>query len=103
MQEAVFLAHARAHYETAVRAVSSLAYVAVSVWLIERGADVPDVLLVFVAFEGAVTIAYFVLIAGRIASLRVRPSAPTARGLARELRPYAASAGLAALFSHRRS
>ena len=63
------------------------------------GADVVELLRVFVAIEACVCVVYFVLINAFIARLWVRLSTQLAWQLVKEVRLFAASSAIAALFS----
>jgi O-antigen/teichoic acid export membrane protein len=98
-QEGVFIAYSRVVYQTMTRVWTASAYVLASAWMLAEGAGVPALLWVFVGAEYAVTVVYFVLINRRIVRLRVRLQWRLATRLAREIRAFAASSALAALFA----
>ena len=100
IQEGVFVAHGKVAYEERfTRLVASCTYVAIAAWMLAGGADVVDLLRVFVAIEACVCVVYFVLINAFIARLWVRLHRRVAWQLVKEVRLFAASSAIAALFS----
>lgn len=99
VQEAVFIAHGRVAFETLTRLVSSIAYVLLAAWLLAQGHGVPALLRAFVAIEYAVAVVYFVLISRYIVRLRPRFDWRLAVRLLGEMKAFAASSALAALFA----
>ncbi len=99
IQEGVFVAHGKVAYETFTRLIASCTYVAIAAWMLAGGADVVELLRVFVAIEACVCVVYFVLINAFIARLWVRLSTQLAWQLVKEVRLFAASSAIAALFS----
>ncbi len=95
----MFVAYGKVAYETFTRLIASCTYVAIAAWMLAGGADVVDLLRVFVAIEACVCLVYFVLINAFIARLWVRLSAQLAWQLVKEVRLFAASSAIAALFS----
>jgi O-antigen/teichoic acid export membrane protein len=99
LQEGVFIAHGRVAFETLTRLCTSTAYVLVVAWLLGHGHGVPAVLRAFVASEYVVAVVYFVLISGFIARLPARFSWSLASRLTREVKAFAGSSAIAALFA----
>jgi O-antigen/teichoic acid export membrane protein len=99
IQEAAFVAHGRVELETVTTLVASSANVVACLVLLQRGGSVATLLTAFVIIECIVTVVYFVLIQRCIAPLPLRLDLRLARRLAREIRAFAASSLLAALFA----
>jgi O-antigen/teichoic acid export membrane protein len=99
IQEGVFVAYGRVAYQTLTRFWSAMGYVALSAWLLARGAEVPALVWTFVAMEYGVAVVYFVLINRNIVRLRPRFRWSLARRLVRELKAFTASSLIAALFA----
>jgi O-antigen/teichoic acid export membrane protein len=99
LQEGVFVAHGRVVYQTMTRLWSSMAYVALAAWMLAHGAGVASLLAVFVALEYAVAIVYFIIINHAIVRLRARLRWSLAVRLVREIKAFAGSSLIAALFA----
>jgi O-antigen/teichoic acid export membrane protein len=99
IQEGVFVAYGRVVYQTLTRFWSAMGYVGLSAWLLARGADVPDLVAAFVVMEYGVALVYFVLINRNIVRLRPQFRWRLARRLLGELKAFAASSLIAALFA----
>jgi O-antigen/teichoic acid export membrane protein len=99
IQTAAFIAHGRAELETITTAVSHSFYLGVSAVLLATGHGVESVLLSFVAMHYLATIFYFVLISRFIARLPLRFDPRLARRLIGEVKTFAATSALAALFA----
>ena len=95
----VFVAYGRVVYQTLTRFWSAMGYVALSAWLLARGAGVPALVGAFVAMEYGVAVVYFLLINRNIVRLRPRFRWTLARRLVRELKAFTASSLIAALFA----
>jgi O-antigen/teichoic acid export membrane protein len=99
VQEAVFVAHQRVHYQTVVTLVGSLLTLGLSIYLLETGHGLISLFVVFVAVEYAATVAYFVIINRRIQRLRWEFDRTFTRWFIREGAPFAGTSILAALFA----
>jgi O-antigen/teichoic acid export membrane protein len=99
IQEAVFIAHQRVYLQTVAGMVTAIANVAGGVYLIESGHGVISLLVLFVALEYAVTALYFGIIGRRIAPLSWEWDWSFVRSFVREVRPFAGTSLVAALFS----
>ena len=99
IQEGVFVAHGRVAFQTLTRLIAATTYVGLAAWLLARGHGVIDILRVFVAIEAAVCVVYFVLINRFIARLRPAFSPRLAVRLVKEVRMFAASSAIAAIFA----
>jgi O-antigen/teichoic acid export membrane protein len=99
IQEGVFVAHGRVALETVTRFVAGTTYVGLSAWMLAGGHGVVDVLRTFVAIEAVVCVTYFVLINRCITRLRPRFRPRLAWRLIKEIRYFAASSAIAAVFA----
>ena len=99
IQEAVFIAHQRVSFQTYVMAVASLANVGGGIYLLERGSGLVSLFVLFVALEYLVTAIYFVLISRRITRLSPEWDWTFARRFLRDVRPFAGTSIVAAVFS----
>jgi O-antigen/teichoic acid export membrane protein len=99
IQEGVFVAHGRVVFQTVTRFWSSMAYVALAAWMLAHGAGVTSLLAVFVALEYAVAIVYFLIINRAIVRLRAALSWSLAVRLTRQIKAFAGSSLIAALFA----
>ena len=99
IQEAVFVVYGRTELETITTLISSVAIVSISLWLLENGHGVLSVVTVLVAVEYAVTVVYYVLITRLISRLRWRFSSSLARRIVVDIKPFAGSSLLGALFA----
>jgi O-antigen/teichoic acid export membrane protein len=99
LQEAVFVAHQRVEFQTVTTLAGTFLTVVLSWLLLARGHGVVSLLLAFVVIEYVVTLVYFVVIHRWVAPIRLRPDSSVRRKLLRELRPFAASSLLGALFA----
>jgi O-antigen/teichoic acid export membrane protein len=99
IQEGVFVAHGRVAFETLTRLVAALSYIGLSAWMLAHDHGVVDLLRAFVAIEAVVCVTYFVLINRFIARLRPRFHPRLALRLVKEVRYFAASSAIAAVFA----
>lgn len=99
IQEAVFVAHQRVEFQTAVTFVTSMATIAATAALVATGQGVSSLLGVFVGLQWFVMLAYFGLISRFIAPVRAPFRRATAWGLLKRLRAFAGMSVLAALFA----
>lgn len=99
IQEGVFVAYGRVVFQTVTRLWSSVTYVAAAAWMLAHGADVPELLLVFVVLEYCVALIYFVIINRWITRLRTSLRWSLATRLVREMKAFTGSSLIAALFS----
>jgi O-antigen/teichoic acid export membrane protein len=99
LQEGVFVAHGRVVYQTFTRFWSSMTYVALAAWMLAHGAGVASLLAVFVALEYLVAIVYFIIINQAIVRLRARVRWSLMVRLTREIKAFAGSSLIAALFA----
>jgi O-antigen/teichoic acid export membrane protein len=99
IQEAVFIAHERVELETLTTLGGTSVIVVISVVLLERGHGVVSLLATFVVVEFIVTLIYFVLINRFIVRLRWTFQRSAARALLRDMRPFAGSSLIAAIFA----
>jgi len=99
IQEAAFIAHGRTELETSTTFVASVAHVGLSAYLLGHGYGVQAVIASFVAGQYLVTLTYFVLISRFIVPLRLQFGWPLARRLIGEVKAFAATSALGALFA----
>jgi O-antigen/teichoic acid export membrane protein len=99
IQEAVFVAYGKVAYQTMTRLWSATGYVVLAAWMLEQGAGVPSLVRAFVLMEYGVAVVYFIRINRSIVRLRPSFRLSLAGRLLRELRAFAASSLLAALFA----
>jgi O-antigen/teichoic acid export membrane protein len=99
IQEATFLAHGRTELELVPRALGFAGYVVATAVLLHAGYGVASIFAAVLSIECAVAATYFFLIERYVTRLHLTFDGQLGRRLVGELRPYAASAGLAALFS----
>lgn len=98
-QEAVFVARGRVGFEAVTRLFSSVSFVVAAVLLLGQDYGVPAVLGAMVVSEYVVAIVYFMLISRFIARLRLEFDRSFALRIAKEIRAFAASSALGALFA----
>jgi O-antigen/teichoic acid export membrane protein len=99
IQEAVFIAHQRVHFQTLVTAATSLANLGAGVLLITTGHGIVSLFVLFVVLEYVVTGVYFVLIGWRISPISLFWDTRFAKTFLRETRPFAGTSVVAALFA----
>jgi len=99
VQEAVFIAHQRVFFQTYVTTGASLVNVGGGLYLLESGHGVVSLFVLFVCLEYAVTAIYFVLISTRIVRITREWDWAFARRFLREVRPFAGTSIVAAVFS----
>ena len=99
IQAGVFLAYQRVEFETMVAFVVGCLNIAAAASLLATGHGVVSILAAFVVIQYLATIAWYVLIRRYIVALPWSFNRALARRLAHEIRPFAGSSALAALFS----
>jgi O-antigen/teichoic acid export membrane protein len=99
IQEAVFIAYQRTHFETVTTLVSSSLLIATSVMLLKTGHGVVPLVVTFVAIEYAVTTVYFVIINRLIVRLRLSFQWRVATEVLHEIKAFAGSSLIAGLFA----
>jgi len=98
IQEATFTVYGRTELEATTTLVTSVIYVVTSVVLLAGGYGVEAIVASYVVLEYLATIVYYVLVTRSIARLRLQFRWSLARRLMAELKPFAASSAVAALF-----
>lgn len=99
VQEAVFVSHGRLGFQAVTRFVTSMGFVIAATVLLREGYGVPAILGALVVSEYVVAIVYFMLISRFIAKLRPAFDRAFASRIVREIRAFAASSALGALFA----
>jgi O-antigen/teichoic acid export membrane protein len=99
MQEAVFIAHQRVHFQTYTTGVAALLNTGLSLYLLARGHGIISLIFSFVATKYLVTICYLYFINRYIVRLRWQFQWSAALDLLRRIKAYAASSMLGGLFA----
>jgi O-antigen/teichoic acid export membrane protein len=99
VQQGVFLAFRRTEFEAVVTLAAGLMVVGSSAALLSAGHGVRSVLGAYVAVQYLATVIYYLLIRRYIAPLRWTFDLGTTRRLLHEVKPFAGSSVLAAVFS----
>lgn len=99
VQEAVFIVHERTEFQALTTLVSNLLYVGMSAYLLAQGYGVVSLLLVYTILQYAVTLVYYGQITAFITRLRWTFQWATARRLIGEVKDFAATSALGALFA----
>ncbi|HEX2232437.1 MAG TPA: oligosaccharide flippase family protein [Thermoleophilaceae bacterium] len=99
IQTAAFIAHGRTEFETIPTFLTNAIHIAVSAVLLATGHGVEAVLISFVAMHYLATACYFTLIARYIARLPLELDFRLMGRLVTEVKAFAATSALAALFS----
>jgi O-antigen/teichoic acid export membrane protein len=99
IQESVFIVYGRTEFEMIATFVSSAAYLVISFVLLENGYGVVSIVAVYVALEYLVTIIYYVMIVRAITPLNFAFDTRLAGRLVREIKTFAGSSALGALFA----
>jgi O-antigen/teichoic acid export membrane protein len=97
--EAAFIANQRVELETYTTVGATLTMIAGSIAVLAAHGDVVALLGVFAAVETGIALVYVLLIHRCIAPIRIELDRRFARGLLHDIRPFAGSSVLGALFS----
>jgi O-antigen/teichoic acid export membrane protein len=99
IQEAVFVAHRRVHFQTYTTLVAALLNTALSLSLLAQGHGIVSLVIAFVATKCLTTISYFFFLSRYVVRLRWEFSWSSSLTLLRKVKMFAASSMLGGLFA----